>query len=90
MSTWTYLGIAAMLKVPTMGFVYWVWRTLRDPQEQPAPASEDGGGGSKARHDPHPRPRVPRSPRRGPHGAAPAPAPARVRSVNARACSVGH
>jgi hypothetical protein len=32
---------------------------------------------------------VPRAPRRGPHGAAPVPAPSRVRSVNARACKVG-
>jgi hypothetical protein len=40
--------------------------------------SEDGGeGGSRRR--PHPVPRLPRPPRRGPHGEAPPPSPPRVR-----------
>ena len=86
MSTWTYIWIIALLKVPTLGFAWWIWRVLRDEQEeQPQPAGEDGGGGSKLHLDLHPRPRVPRPPRRGPHGAAPVAAPARVRSVSARA-----
>jgi hypothetical protein len=86
--TWTYIWLIALLKIPTIGFVWLVWRALRNSDEQPLPAKDEDGG-SKLRFDPHPRPRVPRRPRRGPHGAAPIPAPTRVRSVNARACKVG-
>jgi hypothetical protein len=90
MTAWSYIWIGALLKVPAVGFVWLVWRALRGSEErQTEPAGEDGGGGSKLRLDPHPRPHVPRRPRRGPHGAAPLPAPSRIRSVNARACKVG-
>jgi hypothetical protein len=88
--TSTYIWLILLLKVPTVGFIWLVWRALRGGEEQrPLPASDDGGGGSKLRREHHPRPRVPRTPRRGPHGAAPLPAPSRVRSVNARSCKVG-
>jgi hypothetical protein len=87
--TWTYVWLILLLKVPAIGFIWLVWRALRErDQQQPLPASDDGGG-SKLRFDHHPRPRVPRRPRRGPHGAAPPPMPSRVRRVNARACKVG-
>jgi hypothetical protein len=79
-----YIWIALLLKVPAVGFAYVVWRTLRGDRDvagEPKAAPDDGGGGSKLALGPHPRPRVPRPPRRGPHGAAPIPAPARVRSV---------
>lgn len=91
MTTWSYIWIGALLKIPVLGFVWLVWRTLRGENQQKQPAGEDGGGGggAKLRLDPHPRPRVPRPSRRGPHGAEPLPAPSRVRSVNARACKVG-
>ena len=87
--TWTYVWLILLLKVPAVGFIWLVWRALRQRNElQPLPASDEGGG-SKLRFEPHPRPRVPRRPRRGPHGAAPLPAPSRVRRVSARACKVG-
>jgi hypothetical protein len=86
----TYIWLIVLLKVPTVGFVWLVWRALRgDERRQAVPVSDDGDGGSKVRFTHHPRPRVPRRPRRGPHGSAPAPAPSRVRTVNARACKVG-
>jgi hypothetical protein len=85
--TSTYIWLILLLKVPAIGFVWLVWRALRNDQ-QPLPAGDgDGGGGAKLRFDPHPRPRAPRRPRRGPHGAAPLPAPSRVRHVSARACT---
>jgi hypothetical protein len=88
----SYFWLILLLKIPVIGFVWLVWRALRNADEQqPLPAGDDAGG-SKRRLDPHPRPRVPRAPRRGPHGAAPTPTPNRIRSVNARAsraCKVG-
>jgi hypothetical protein len=87
--TWTYIWLIALFKVPTLGFAWLVWRALRE-RDQPLPAAgtDGGGGGAKLRFEPHPRPRAPRRPRRGPHGAAPAPPPSRVRSVTARGCRV--
>jgi hypothetical protein len=87
---WTYIWLILLFKIPTIGFVWLVWRALRNSDDQqPLPANDDDGG-SKLRFDPHGRPRVPRKPRRGPHGSAPAPAPSRVRSVTARARKVEH
>jgi hypothetical protein len=87
--TWTYVWLILLLKVPAIGFIWLVWRALRERNEQqPLPVSDEGGG-SKLRFAHHPRPRAPRKPRRGPHGAAPLPTPSRVRRVNARACKVG-
>jgi hypothetical protein len=86
---WTYIWLILLFKIPAVGFVWLVWRALRGSDtQQPLPASDDDGG-ARLHFQRHPRPRVPRAPRRGPHGAAPAPAPSRVRSVNARACRVG-
>ncbi|MGD0197303.1 MAG: hypothetical protein ABSC56_05280 [Solirubrobacteraceae bacterium] len=85
MSAWSYIWIVALFKIPTVAFAWLVWRSLRKSNDPTPQSASDGGGGSKLRLDPHPRPRVPRRPRRGPHGAVPAPPPARVRSVNARA-----
>jgi hypothetical protein len=85
MGAWSYIWMVALLKLPVLGFAWLIWRALRaDRDPQPQQASDDGGG-SKLLGHPHPRPRVPRPARRGPHGAAPIPAPARVRSVVARA-----
>jgi hypothetical protein len=72
------------LKIPLIALIVLVWWAIKKrPQEEP-PASEDGGGGSKL-HRPHTPQPSPRLPRRGPHGGAPPPAPARVRTVRARA-----
>jgi hypothetical protein len=73
-----YLFVA--LKVPLLALFWLIWWAVR---QQPEPA-EDGGGGARLPARPHPRPKLPRAPRRGPHGDhAPLPPP-RVRRVSAR------
>jgi len=89
MSVWSYISIVAMFKIPALAFAWLVWRAMRTSDDPHPQTATDGDGGSKLRLDPHPRPRVPRRPRRDPHGAAPVAPPARVRLVNARACVVG-
>jgi len=73
------------LKVPVLAACWLVWWAVRaEPavDEEETPPGEDDGGNRGSRH---PVPRLPRSPRRGPHGdPAPAPPP-RVRPVKARA-----
>ena len=70
-----------VLKIPIALLLYIVWWAVHQtPDEEPQP--EAGGGGSL--RDVHPRRPLPRTPRRGPHGAhSPAP-PARTRAVVAR------
>jgi hypothetical protein len=85
--TSSYVWMILLLKIPTVGFIWLVWRALRGAERQRPQPANDGDGGAKVDFEHHPRPRAPRRPRRGPHGSAPAPAPSRVRSVNARACS---
>jgi hypothetical protein len=71
---WTMLYLFVALKVPILlagGLIWWAVR-----QEPPLDDERDDGGS----HDrPHPVPRLPRAPRRGPHGDPPPAAPARVR-----------
>lgn len=68
------------LKLPILAacwIVYWAVKAVPDPAEDPG-----GDGGIRKR--PHDPPKLPRAPRRGPHGeGAPLP-PARVRHVTAR------
>ncbi|MGI8629005.1 MAG: hypothetical protein ACR2LV_02415 [Solirubrobacteraceae bacterium] len=76
------------LKIPLIGLIYIVWWAIKQEPEQ-APSRDDDGG-VKRKGRPHPRKPLPRPPRRGPHGApAPAP-PSRVRTVRARARTLGH
>jgi hypothetical protein len=73
-----YLFVA--LKIPILlaaWIIWWAVKQVPDP-------SEDAGGDGGPRVRPHPPSRLPRSPRRGPHGdPAPVPPP-RVRHVTAR------
>jgi hypothetical protein len=84
----TFVFLMVVLKVPIAGLLYIVWWAIN---AQPEPLAADDDGGTKQPHDAgprhprHPRPTLPRPPRRGPHGARPAPAPPRVRTVRARA-----
>jgi hypothetical protein len=75
------------LKIPLVALIYIVWWAIK--QEPEETQSNDDDGGIKYQR-PHPRTPFPRHPRRGPHGdPAPRP-PARVRSVRAKARSIGH
>ena len=86
--TWGFLWLMLALKLPLAALIYLVWWAIK--QEPDESSSSDDDGGIKRRHRPHPRQPFPRRPRRGPHGdPAPAP-PARVRTVRARARTVGH
>jgi hypothetical protein len=77
---WTMLYLFVALKLPIVAaiwLVYWAVKQEPDPSED---VRDDGGIANR----PHPVPRLPRSPRRGPH-AEPAPAsPPRVRPLRAR------
>lgn len=83
----TFIFLMVVLKIPIFMLLYIVWYAIKSPPE-PEPVGEDGGSkrplSPRPRH-PHPRPALPRHPRRGPHGAPQLPAPARTRTVVARA-----
>ncbi len=87
--TWGFLWLMLALKLPLAALIYIVWWAIK--QEPDESSSSDDDGGVKRRHPrPHSPPPFPRRPRRGPHGdPAPQP-PARVRTVRARARTLGH
>jgi hypothetical protein len=75
------------LKIPLIGLLCIVWWAIKQKPEDSAPRDDDGG---IKRQRPHPPKPLPRHPRRGPHGdPAPVP-PARVRSVRAKARTIGN
>jgi hypothetical protein len=85
----TFIFLMVALKLPIFGLLYIVWYAIKSPPEVDPVGGEDGGTkkplSPRPRH-PHPRPVLPRHPRRGPHGAQRAtPPPPRVRTVVARA-----
>jgi hypothetical protein len=71
---WTMLYLFVALKVPILVAGWLIWWAVR---QEPDYGEDRGDGGIRSR--PHPVPRLPRPPRRGPHGAAPPPAPPRIR-----------
>jgi hypothetical protein len=76
---WTFLWLMVGLKLPIAALLYIVWWAIH---QTPEPATGQGEGG--ARRPRHPRPPFPRRPRsRGPHGAAVAASPPRVRTSTA-------
>jgi hypothetical protein len=82
-TTWTFIWLMFLLKIPIVALFLLVRWAVREPD---SPTEQDGGIGprSQPRHPHHPRSRPPRLPRRGPHGD-PAPAsPARMRAVASR------
>ncbi|HEY1834121.1 MAG TPA: hypothetical protein VGG08_06775 [Solirubrobacteraceae bacterium] len=84
MDIWTFLWLMVFLKIPIVGLFLIVRWAVR---ETPEPAGSGDGGvgpGQRPRHPHHPRTRLPRGPRRGPHGEPALPAPPRVRTVVAR------
>jgi hypothetical protein len=91
--TATFIFLMLVLKLPIIGlFCIIRWAVRAPPPPEPV-VDEDGGTKKplqpKPRH-PHPRPALPRRPRRGPHGAPALPAPPRTRTVIARARRVEH
>ena len=86
--SWTFVYLMVILKIPICALLYLVWWSIHQTPDE-APATEDDGG---IKHPPgpsrHPRPRLPRHPRRGPHGTPAALPPPRIRTVVARARSV--
>jgi len=83
---WTFLWLMLFLKIPIVALFLIVRWAVRQTPETAEPG-QDGGIGPRPRprHPHRPRRRPPRPPRRGAHGE-PAPlAPARVRTVTARA-----
>jgi hypothetical protein len=86
--TWGFLWIMLALKIPLIALIYLVWWAIKQEPEEETQSRDDDGGIKPRRI--HPRRPFPRHPRRGPHGdPAPRP-PARVRSVRAKARTVGH
>src|SRR4051794_26386585 len=55
--------LLVVLKIPVFGALWLVWWASREPE--PETAGEDSDGGFKRRN---PEPKLPRGPRRGPHG----------------------
>jgi hypothetical protein len=86
-SIWVILAFKLPL-VALIGLLIW-WASRGDSVQDDETGSDEDGGIRRHRR-PHPHRPFPRHPRRGPHGDhAPAP-PARVRTVRARARSLGH
>jgi hypothetical protein len=77
---WTMLYLFLALKLPIAGLAYIVWWAVRDAPEPVDEPGEDDG----PRRRRHPRPPLPRSPRRGPHGGGVSAAPPRVRPLRVR------
>ncbi|HMD56232.1 MAG TPA: hypothetical protein VKG82_02040 [Solirubrobacteraceae bacterium] len=80
MSVWVFVWLMVILKIPIVAlFLIVRWAVRQTPETGPG---HDGGVGPRLRppHPYHPRSRLPRPPRRGPHGEPALPAPARVRS----------
>ncbi len=76
------------LKIPLLALFWLVWWAVH---QEPEYEDAGGDGGTRrAQQRPHPPPKLPHAPRRGPHGgeAVPLPSPPRVRPLNARARKV--
>ena len=72
-----YLFVA--LKLPILAACWVIWWAVH--QEPEYPEDSNGGGG---RPRPHPAPKLPHAPRRGPHHEAAPSSPPRVRPLSAR------
>jgi hypothetical protein len=71
------LWMLVILKIPIVAAILLIWYAVQEPE----PAAQDDDGGSRVPREPSPQPDRPRSPRRGPHAAPPAPPPERIRVV---------
>jgi hypothetical protein len=83
-TTWTFIWLMVILKIPIVAlFMIVRWAIRATPETAPG---QDGGIGPRPHpvHPHHPRSRLPRRPRRGPHGDPSPTSPARVRTLAAR------
>jgi hypothetical protein len=71
---WTMLYLFVALKLPILAALWLIWWAVK---QEPDYAGDEGDGGSRVR--PHPTPRLPHAPRRGPHGDGALASPPRVR-----------
>jgi hypothetical protein len=81
-TTWTFIWLMVLLKIPIVGlFLIVRWAVSQTPEMA---SEQDGGIGPRPRprHPHHPRSRLPRSPRRGPHGEPSPASPPRVRALS--------
>jgi hypothetical protein len=87
---WTFIWLMIFLKIPIVALFLIVRWAVREAPE--AALGEDGGIGPRPQplHPHHPRARLPRLPRRGPHGSPLPASPARVRTALARGRLVQH
>jgi len=82
---WTFIWLMVFLKIPIVALFLLVrWAIAQTPEEA---GGHDGGIGPLPgpRHPHHPRSRLPRTPRRGPHGGPSPLAPPRIRTAAALA-----
>jgi hypothetical protein len=80
-TVWTFIWLMVLLKIPIVAlFVLVRWAVGQTAENAP---EQDGGTGPRSRplHPHHPRSRLPRSPRRGPHGDPSPRSPSRVRTT---------
>jgi hypothetical protein len=60
---WPIFFLLVVLKIPVLGSLWLVWWAAKQHDEPKAATDEDGGGFKR-----RPRPKLPKGPRRGPHG----------------------
>jgi len=82
------LWIVVSLKLPLVALGLAVWWAIRNEPQEP-PASDDEGGQRRWDSRRAPLRPFPTRPRRGPHGDATPPSPPRIRTVRARARTLG-
>jgi len=75
------IWLFVILKIPILAALYLIWYAVQEPEPATDETEERGGGSDRAGG---PRPRKPRPPRRGPHGAPPPAPPSRVRTAAGR------
>ena len=85
--TWGFIWLMLALKIPLIGLLCVVWWAIKQKPEDSSSKDDDGG---IKRERIHPRKPFPRRPRRGPHGDPAPPPPSRVRTVRARARTLGN
>ncbi len=81
MDTWTFVWLMFALKIPIVALLLLVRWAIRQTPEETSGGQGGIGPVPGPVHPYHPRSRLPRPPRRGPHGDVPLPAPARVRTA---------